>query len=176
MKIWLYFQRYEISENLISSSDEVKDLYAFTMTKEFKQRFESTRYIDAFKRVVMDTTEIPNFEEFLRANHMSQLVELPVQISANDTTTIIGTYKEDSLISALVESYSTYIEDLQCQFFDLAENDCLTQQAIDDLMMLLNYSNEDFASDLNVWHIYYTEFIRSFVSPKIWEQLVEDIY
>lgn len=175
MKIWLYFQRYQISEDLTYTEDENKHLYAFTMSKDFKKRFECTRYMGAFNRVVMDTKDIPDFETFVHDNRDLKMIELPVQINANDMTTIIGTYKEDSLISDLAEVYSSFMDDLQCKFHELSENGCLTKEAIADVQMLLDYLDNDNTSvDFDIWHMYYKVFIRSFVSPKLWEQLDDE--
>ena len=171
MKIYLYFQRYPICEDLAFNEDELKGLYAWTTDKETKRKFESTRYMCAFVRKVKHEEEFPDYKQFAYQNRDLQLIVLPVQTRKDPQAVIVGTYKEDNLITDIVEGTSNYLDDINSQIMDLVNSGLLTFQAENDLKILINFKDTTYGSDLDIFHIFYQTFVRSFVSPKIWQQL-----
>lgn len=172
MKLYLYFQLYPISDDLSFNDDELKGLYAWTTDKGIRHTFECTRYMGAFfkkvKRVDMDT---PEFKKFVYCNRDLQLITLPVQTRTNKNATIIGTYKEDNFITELVEISSNFMDELCSYVKALVESGYLTKQGENDLRLLSDFNELTYGSGMDVLHMFYHAFIRSFVSPKVWKQL-----
>ena len=172
MKLYLYFQLYPISDDLSFNDDELKGLYAWTTDKGIKQTFECTRYMGAFlkkvKRVDIDT---PEFKQFAYCNRDLQLITLPVQTRTNKNATIIGTYKEDNFITDLVEISSNFMYEICSYLKVLVKSGYLTKQGEKDLRLLSDYNELAYESGMDVLHMFYHAFIRSFVSPKVWKQL-----
>ena len=54
---------------------------------------------------------------------------------------------------------------------DLVNSGYLTPQEENDLKLLLNFKDNTYGTDVDVFHMFYQTFTRSFVSPKIWQQL-----
>ena len=172
MKLYLYFQLYPISDDLSFNDDELKGLYAWTTDKGIKHTFECTRFMGAFfkkvKRVDMDT---PEFKQFAYYNRDLQLITLPVQTRTNKNATIIGTYKEDNCISELVEISSNFMGEICSYVKALVESGYLTKQGEHDLRLLSDFYELAYGSGMDILHMFYHTFIRSFVSPKVWKQL-----
>ena len=171
MKIYLYFQRYELCEDLEFRDDELKGLYAWTTDKEIRKKFECTRYMGAFKRKVIHEEDLPDYNLFTFQNRDLQLIELPVQTRKDPSAVIIGTYKEDNLITDLIEVTSNYLDDINSEIMELVNSGYLTPQGENDLKLLLNFKDDTYGTDVDVFHMFYRTFTRSFVSPKIWQQL-----
>ena len=171
MKIYLYFQRYELCKDLEFRDDELKGLYAWTTDKEIRKKFECTRYMGAFKRKVIHEEDLPDYNLFTFQNRDLQLIELPVQTRKDPHAVIIGTYKEDNLITDLIEVTSNYLDDINSEIMELVNSGYLTPQGENDLKLLLNFKDNTYGTDVDVFHMFYQTFTRSFVSPKIWQQL-----
>ena len=171
MKIYLYFQKYTICEDLVFQDDELKGLYAWTTDKETSRKFECTRYMGAFKRKVIHEEDLPDYKLFAFQNRDLQLIELPVQTRKDPHAVIIGTYKEDNLITDLIEVTSNYLGDINSEIMELVNSGYLTPQGENDLKILINFKDNTYGTDVDVFHLFYQTFTRSFVSPKIWQQL-----
>ena len=171
MKIYLYFQKYTICEDLVFQDDELKGLYAWTTDKETSKKFECTRYMGAFKRKVIHEEEFLDYKLFAFQNRDLQLIELPVQTRKDPNAAIVGTYKEDNLITDMIEVSSNFLEEINSEVLELVDSGYLTPQGENDLKILINFKDNTYGTDVDVFHMFYQTFTRSFVSPKIWQQL-----
>lgn len=172
MKLYLYFQLYPISDDLSFDDEELKGLYAWTTDKDIKHTFECTRYMGAFlKKVKRIDVEESEFKKFAYYNRDLQLITLPVQTRTNKNATIIGTYKEDSFITELIEINSNFMDEICSSIKALIESGYLTTQGEKDLRLLSDFNELEYGSGMDVLHMFYHTFIRSFVSPKVWKQL-----
>lgn len=171
MKIYLYFQRYPICEDLEFRYDELEGLYAWTTDKEIRKKFECTRYMGAFKRKVIHEEDLQDYKAFTYNNRDLQLIELPVQTRKDPNAVIVGTYKEDNFITDMIEVSSNFLEDINASVLELVNSGYLTPQGENDLKLLINFKDNTYGTDIDVFHIFYQTFRRSFVSPKIWQQL-----
>ena len=171
MKIYLYFQKYTICEELVFQDDELKGLYAWTTDKETSRKFECTRYMGAFKRKVIHEEEFLDYKLFAFQNRDLQLIELPVQTRKDPNAVIVGTYKEDNLITDMIEASSNFLAGINSGVLELVDSGYLTPQGENDLKILLNFKDNTYGTDVDVFHLFYQTFTRSFVSPKIWQQL-----
>ena len=171
MKIYLYFQKYTICEDLEFQDDELKGLYAWTTDKETSKKFECTRYMGAFKRKVIHEEEFLDYKLFAFQNRDLQLIELPVQTRKDPNAVIVGTYKEDNLITDMIEVSSNFLEEINSEVLELVDSGYLTPQGENDLKILINFKDNTYGTDVDVFHLFYQTFTRSFVSPKIWQQL-----
>lgn len=171
MKIYLYFQKYTICEDLEFQDDELKGLYAWTTDKETSKKFECTRYMGAFKRKVIHEEEFLDYKLFAFQNRDLQLIELPVQTRKDPNAVIVGTYKEDNLITDMIEASSNFLEEINSEVLELVDSGYLTPQGENDLKILINFKDNTYGTDVDVFHLFYQTFTRSFVSPKIWQQL-----
>lgn len=171
MKVYLYYQLYEICEDLIYHDEEDKNLYAFTTNKKLAKQFEKMRCMKAFFKKVIPTDEFRDFGAWMNKNRDLQLIEIPVQTRGNEKAIIVGTYKEDSLMSTLLDINSNFLDDISLQFMTMVDNHVLTKQAMNDIMALSEYTGDIFNSDYDVLHIFYQTFLRSFVDRKTWEEI-----
>ena len=171
MKIYLYFQKYTICEDLVFQDDELKGLYAWTTDKETSKKFECTRYMGAFKRKVIHEEEFLDYKLFAFQNRDLQLIELPVQTRKDPNAVIVGTYKEDNLITDMIEVSSNFLEEINSEVLELVDSGYLTPQGENDLKILINFKDNTYGTDVDVFHLFYQTFTRSFVSPKMWQQL-----
>ena len=142
MKIYLYFQKYTICEDLVFQDDELKGLYAWTTDKETSRKFECTRYMGAFKRKVIHEEEFLDYKLFAFQNRDLQLIELPVQTRKDPNAVIVGTYKEDNLITDMIEVSSNFLEEINSEVLELVDSGYLTPQGETDLKILLLYSQQ----------------------------------
>lgn len=176
MKLYLYFQMYPISDDLSFDDKEIKGLYAWTIEKNLKRQFECTRYMGAFRKKIEHVDiDSPEYKMFAYVNRDTQLIEVPVQSRANKDAIIVGTYKEDSFITELVEINSNFMDEICSSVKALIDSGYLTKQGEKDLRLLSDFNEMEYGSGLDVLHMFYHAFIRSFVSPKVWQQL-DDIH
>ena len=172
-KVYLYYSLYDVTGESGSAFLEEPALYAFTQNKDFAKKFEVTRYMPAFVKVVKKKKDFPNYNDFLSTNRDAQMIEFPIPCTEEDKTTIIGTYQEDRMLGEHCELLQYDIDDFVASLRSLREEKFITKQAYEDLCILLNYETVNGAADFDIFHMFYSLFRRTLLPPKIWMVLDE---
>lgn len=177
-KVYLYYCLYDVLDDSGSPFLEEPALYAYTESKDFAKQFEASRYMPAFIKVTKKKKEFPDYRKFMSDNRDSHLIKFPVPSTEDDKTMIVGTYLEDRVIAERCELFQYDIDDLDSGLRVLHETNFITEQAYQDLRLLLEYGAMEYngTADFNIFHLFCYLFRRTLVSPKVWMAMDQEDY
>lgn len=163
-KIYCY---YAILENEYVTTDY--GLYAFTENKELAKRFESERNMELFRKRIQRTDDFSDeetYRSFLVNERNRMMIEIPLTDKDGNDVSLVGTYKEDLILSEEFDMLINDIDDVLSNVATMEEHGEIQEGFTDLIGTFLSYYKSYSVMDATVdtFHLFVQTFWSTFYS------------